>query len=238
MQAQENTQLTDHTDENKCSICGSPMEENHYTEVIWNGEPKYVCSNLACRIKTNPGRYLREEGIPQHYYSTSFETFKGNDPLIEECMNYARKAIGGLLLSGPTGCGKTHLAISCLRVRLEHGIDYEYFQSLPELMLEVKNTFHSDSQWSELDVINKYRYYQLLVLDDLGSEYVSDYTINLLYVLLERRINDGKPTIVTTNLTLPEIEIKYNPRIASRLSLFKIIEIKGMPDYRKIRSSD
>ena len=98
-----------------------------------------------------------------------------------------------------------------------------------------KKDFDDDNRdETESDVLDKYSSCELLILDDLGSEKTSDFTIQSLYLIIDRRYRNLKPTIITTNLTLPEIGEKIDARIASRLSEMKVIEI-NMPDYRKKR---
>lgn len=155
---------------------------------------------------------------------------------------------GSILFTGKTGCGKTHLAVSVVRelVKRGAGVNY-YFTTAPELLLEIRDTFNknskakaaSDDGWNytiqtESDVIDKYSTCELLILDDLGAEKISDFTIQSLYLVIDRRNKNLKPTIVTTNLSLEEIETLIDARMASRLSDMKIIKL-NMPDYRKKR---
>ena len=74
---------------------------------------------------------------------------------------------------------------------------------------------------TEQDVLDKYSKCDLLLLDDLGSEKVSDFTIQSLYLVIDRRNRDLRPTIVTTNLSLEEIETQIDARMASRLADMK-----------------
>jgi DNA replication protein DnaC len=73
-----------------------------------------------------------------------------------------------------------------------------------------------------------------LCLDDLGAEKTTEYAITTLYLIIDRRIRNEMQTIITTNLSLDEIEATLGARIASRLAEMKIIKI-NMPDYRKKR---
>jgi len=152
---------------------------------------------------------------------------------------------GSILFIGKTGSGKTHLAVSILRELMKRNFHINYlFVTAPELLLEIRATFRPSIKKyddygkceadTESDVLDKYSQCELLILDDLGAEKVSDFTIQSLYLIIDRRNRELRPTIVTTNLSLEEIETQIDARMASRLADMKIVKI-NMPDYRKKR---
>lgn len=196
-----------------------------------------------------------KSGIPRRYWGCSLDTFEGNPKLVNECRSYIE---GGMVLSGNTGCGKTHLAISLMK-------EYEYrkklkgyernkamihenpegmyspttirmkFITIPDLLLEIRSSFkESSSIQSEESIIDEYTEITFLVLDDLGSEKTSEYAITTLYIILDRRDREMMDTIITTNLSLAMVEEKLSARIASRMAGMKNIKI-NMHDYRKKR---
>lgn len=107
------------------------------------------------------------------------------------------------------------------------------FVTVPELLLEIRKSFGKEDQ-DESKIVDKYSNVSLLILDDLGAEKCSEWAEATLYIIIDRRNRDEMMTIVTSNLSLPEIEQHLGARIASRLSDMKVINIK-MPDYRKKR---
>jgi DNA replication protein DnaC len=152
---------------------------------------------------------------------------------------------GSVLLIGKTGCGKTHMAVSIARELVKRSLPIRcLFITAPELLLEIRSKFNNNSSsadaWdhdyckTEEDVIDKYSNCGLLILDDLGAEKSTDFAIQSLYLIIDRRNRELRPTIVTTNLSLEEIEEKIDARMASRLADMKVIKI-NMPDYRKKR---
>lgn len=199
--------------------------------------------------KFNPISY----GVPKKYMESTFENFVGNLGLIKALKEYSG---GGLVLSGNTGTGKTHLAVSLMRNLetmewiqycqeninlLKAGVEAstrhksnKVFITAPELLLEIRKSFQNDSEYSESDILDRYSKCGLLVLDDLGSEKTTEYAITTLYILINRRDSQLKNTVITTNLSLAEIEEKLNARIASRLSGWRNMKI-SMPDYRKTK---
>jgi len=206
--------------------------------------------------KKHPEKFMPTYNIPKKYLSYSLDTFKGEPKLIELCKAYAENPIKSLFFSGVCGCGKTHLAVSILRemvasgklmeqlfcretarsgIRFNHQVTSGIFTSAPELLLEIRNTFgDSKDDVTEDEVINKYANMGFLILDDLGVEKSTEWAISTLYLIIDRRNREQRPTIFTSNLSLQQIEQHLSARIASRLADCKVIKI-DRPDYRKKR---
>jgi DNA replication protein DnaC len=167
--------------------------------------------------------------IPKAYRDCRFETFNGNDKMVQGLIKLADTGCD-IVLRGETGCGKTHLAVAIIQYS-----GSGHFTTAPELLLRIRATFgEGQMKETESEVIDDLCHHELLVLDDLGAEKTSEYAITTLYIIIDRRIRDAKRTIITTNLSLKEIEEKLDARIASRLSGMQNIKI-SMPDYRKKR---
>jgi DNA replication protein DnaC len=171
------------------------------------------------------GKY---NGVSKLYKDCSFESYIGNDKLISDLKEIS-KTDKSVILRGPTGCGKTHLAISIIKKQCGNSI----FITVPDLLLKIRSSFNGGAE-TEDGIIAEYSSVPVLVLDDLGAEKTSEYSITTLYIILDRRIRECRQTIITTNLTQQEIEKTFGARIASRLSGMENIKI-NMPDYRKKR---
>ena len=172
----------------------------------------------------------KRNGIPIKYQPVNFGDFRGNDEMVKKVKEYLLTT-SDMIFMGKTGSGKTHLAISCLK---EIHTERARFITAPELLLEIRASFNGGQKGTEQEIIERYCSCPVLVLDDLGAEKSSDYSITTLYLIIDRRMRNCKRTIITTNLTLEEIEKNLDARIASRLAGMKIIKI-NMPDYRKKR---
>lgn len=177
--------------------------------------------------------------IPTRFLYCSFENFTGNEKIVGVLQNMAAiKPFPDLILSGKAGCGKTHLSVALLREFLKTDRASEKkvkFIPVIELLLELRRSFDAGKESeNEFDIIKRYSTLDLLLLDDLGAEKISDWTISSLYVILNNRYNYCRPTIITTNFTAEQIEQTIGSRIASRLAEGRIIQI-DMPDYRKQR---
>jgi len=134
------------------------------------------------------------------------------------CRRYAdtfSPTAGNLLFVGGTGLGKTYLS-ACIAGQLaQKGFSIAY-ESAPRLFEKLnKNQFAPDDQ-SRADAAS-YTGCDLLIIDDLGTELTTNFTIAALYGLLNDRLLDGKAMIVSTNLNVEEIARRYSPQIASRL---------------------
>ena len=134
------------------------------------------------------------------------------------CRQYAKNfSIGSdnLLFSGDTGLGKTFLS-ACIAKEVAaqgYSVAYETAVHLFSNMEQAK--FEGDEQ--ARDKVKQYTACDLLIVDDLGTEMVSQFTTTSLYTLINDRLLSGKPTIISTNLNTDAIARRYSPQIASRL---------------------
>jgi len=127
-------------------------------------------------------------------------------------------------LYGDTEVGKTIYA--CLLLLQEYKNIYMtgnisdnrlLFVSFPEMFLEIKNTFNTTDN-SESQVLDKYKDADLLVLDDFGVKSLSDWALELLYIIINHRYEFNKKTIITSNHSLQELAgILEDDRIPSRI---------------------
>lgn len=122
----------------------------------------------------------------------------------------------GIVLTGPVGCGKTFLAAAIANCLLEDGKEV-LFIVVPDLLDQIRATFDSDYEFSEHDLINTARGVGILILDDLGAHNYTDWTRNKLYSIINYRLNNRLPTVITTNLDLAELEEYVGERTASRI---------------------
>ena len=124
-----------------------------------------------------------------------------------------------LLLLGNAGLGKTHAALAVAGVVLERGYDVIYVSSA-EFFSQLENAhFTSGSNEDEAALMHAVCDADLLILDDLGTEMVSAFTLSALYNLLNARLSGRRPTIFTSNITDGALfEKRYTEKVASRLA--------------------
>lgn len=137
--------------------------------------------------------------------------------ILESCKGYAENfstQSQSLLIFGTTGIGKTHISRAITKVVCEKGYSVIYV-SAPDLFTALENErFNNEKpEYSMRDLTAC----DLLVLDDLGAEFTTSFTISALYNIVNTRLNMGIPTIITANLIPSELTARYSDRIASRI---------------------
>ncbi len=126
-----------------------------------------------------------------------------------------------LMLFGNAGLGKTHAALAIAGIVLQRDFDVIYVSS-PDFFGKLEALhFGSDPAGEEDTLLQTAANADLLILDDLGTEFNSSFLISTLYSLLNNRLGAKLPTIVTTNITDGALlEKLYTEKISSRLSSF------------------
>lgn len=173
---------------------------------------------------------LTEHMFKQNFESFDLSIYKGQSEktpgdvlkvmtkLCDKAMKFSdefEKTGENLLITGNAGTGKTFIS-SCIANRaLERGKSV-YYQSAYKLFEMFENAkFHNSDDDNEA---LKYVYdVDLLIIDDIGTEFITQYTATTFFNILNSRIISNKSTIITTNLTLENIDEIYSARVTSRL---------------------
>lgn len=121
-----------------------------------------------------------------------------------------------LFMHGATGLGKTHLSLAIANIVTEKGMGVIY-SSAPNLFGELEREHFSRQNPNERTFEKELLETDLLIIDDLGVEFSTQFTVSCVYNIINSRILSGKPTIISTNLTPAELEDKYTQRITSRI---------------------
>ncbi len=141
--------------------------------------------------------------------------------IYEMCVQYARKfgpKSYNLFFNGPTGLGKTFLSACIARVVAENGFSVVYDMAGAIFTAFEDEQFQkSDDPATVRDNIKRYLTCDLLIMDDLGTEMKTSFTVSALYELINTRLVTGKKTIISSNLTFEELRGRYSPQIMSRL---------------------
>jgi len=142
-------------------------------------------------------------------------------------------------LWGRIGSGKTIQAVCMMLYSLKDNFVNRHpiqaiFIPVPELLLEFKASYSAKDGISEEELVEKYSKIPLLVLDDFGVERTTDWSFQLLYIIINRRYENMKMTIFTSNFSLNELAEKLgDDRIPSRIQqMCKIIKTKNI-NYRQ-----
>lgn len=136
----------------------------------------------------------------------------------EYCKDYAENFTPnatGLYMYGKTGLGKTHLSLAIANEVIDKGYDV-YYGSIQSIMDKLEGE-HFGRLPREDSIKEDILTCDLLIIDDLGAEFATQFTNAELYNILNSRLLSSLPTIISTNLDLDEIAEKYSQRVASRI---------------------
>ncbi len=200
---------------------------------------------LACECKEAEKKEKRRQqllelsdlGAYRAKSLANFSThFPGIHPAIQEAFevsqDYAQDPQGWLLLVGPNGCGKTHLAAAIANKCLDSG-SVVLFAVVPDLLAHLRSTFAPTAPEGYDKLFSKMREAELLVLDDLGSHQSSPWANEKLFQLLNYRYNSQYPTVITANNDgLSSVDVRIQSRL-SDVGLVDSIVMSGAQDYRR-----
>lgn len=175
-----------------------------------------------------------------HYYSDdTIDETTGSSPLtnmqkvVANCKNFIRyfnKNHDNLLLLGNTGVGKTFLANCIAKELLDRGNTVIYLTAFRLFDILEKYKFGKDEDRS-YEASNQFEYIldcDLLIIDDLGTELNNTFTNSQLYLIINERLLRQKSTVISTNLSLTNINANYGERIFSRIvSSYSVQRIIG-----------
>lgn len=174
-------------------------------------------------------------------YSDAYDPKLGTSPreLMRSNLNICKKyaagfsaASGSLLFSGATGLGKTFLSACIARQIADRGFSVMY-----ETAIRLFGDFETEkfgAQGGDGSLTRKYFDCNLLIIDDLGTEMTTQFTVSALYSVLNTRMMEGKPILISTNLLPEALETRYSPQIASRIvGTFRLIKFAGDDLRRK-----
>jgi DNA replication protein DnaC len=204
-------------------ITASPCECGDTGFVLRDGRAQ----RCVCRYE----RIIRYQ-LPERFHQAKLEDFS---PQIARLVHgWMLEPTDGLLLIGGVGTGKTHLAAAMVRSVVTAGKSIR-FRRAAQLYQAIRDSYDQPNV-SEEEVLSDYIDAPLLVLDDLGTGSFSDHERRYTLEVLDRRLNEKRPTIITSNWTLDDISARMDQRIASRMSGFTRLELKG-EDKRKRKTA-
>jgi DNA replication protein DnaC len=143
--------------------------------------------------------------------------------------DYAKHLDGWLVLLGPNGCGKTHLAAAIGNYQLQKG-NPVYFKVVSDLLDHLRSAFGPESRATYDEIFERVKNAPLLILDDFGEQSGTPWAQEKLYQVINYRYNERLSTVVTSCSTLEDIEPRISSRLADiRLSISFAINV---PDFR------
>jgi DNA replication protein DnaC len=247
------------------------------------GEPKMVWAiPCDCTTGDRTERALQRARVPERYRHCDFDNYETDNEILNasshdlttwnRSLSQAKMFVQrfaqeyspvpgiqsehGILLMGPCGVGKTHLAVSALKtiiLRGHTGLFYDY----RELLKAIQDSYNPENQATEMSVLEPVLKTEILVLDDVGSSKPSPWALETVGHILNTRYNEKRVTILTTNfldtdaasanpslhqprvagMRSPNMEDSLTERVGKRIrsrlyEMCRTLEITA-PDYRK-----
>jgi DNA replication protein DnaC len=193
----------------KVSVEVCPICEGTGWKIISNGGDERA-ARCDCRVQARSKALLAAARIPKRYEHCEldeFDTrFDGSHPAQEKALLESRAFVEhypvestGLLLIGPVGVGKTHLAVGMMKeLILNKGIAC-LFYDYRELLKQIQNSYNDSVKATELEVLRPVFETEVLVLDELGAVKPTEWVWDTVSLILNTRYNDNRTTIITTN---------------------------------------
>ena len=162
------------------------------------------------------------------------------EQIVDYCKSYAEDFTAdnasSLLLTGNTGTGKTFLASCIARRVMDRGYSVLYLSATDAFTILRQDTWafkdEEDDDTFENEKAKMMTDCDLMIIDDLGTEMTNSFTVASLFSLLNERFLRKRPVIISTNLSLEELQARYTDRIFSRLTgEFTFCRLSG-PDIR------
>ena len=176
--------------------------------------------NLNYYEKTIPPNVLPKKESPYKIMKTVYETCKqfadNFDNLSRRDSEAAEDPKRNLIFIGQTGLGKTHLSSSIAAEVIKKGFDV-FYDTAQNILYSFEKARFSRYGTFDFDILDRYMICDLLIIDDLGTEFSGNMSVSSLYNLMNTRLTENKSMIISTNLTIQDIQAKYEDRIASRI---------------------
>lgn len=203
----------------------------------------------VCRERDIRRDRLEDAGIPHRYRACNFENFNERTAELAAAKAIAREFVetypvvsSGLLLVGPSGRGKTHLACAILSELVLTKSVTGLYADFSDLLLRIQTSFRPDADESKEALLAPYAEAEILVLDELGASKPHPWVLDILYNLLNTRYNRERVTIATSNFPdeadplsgeREKLEERIGYRLRSRLyEMCRTVPLRG-EDFRK-----
>ena len=188
----------------------------------WLQEPS-TQESIRKHKKERMERAMKLSSLIPNYESARIEDLKDKSKLHETCTKYIenwpeiKKHGFGYYFWGNVGSGKTHTAAIIANELQKRYLAEVLFLKMPEAVSRVKRSFDTTGKNPDVNLFKKMRTVELLVLDDLGIEKVSDWLADEMYQIVDHRTSHNLPMIITSNQSLDDLKKVYREQVSSRI---------------------
>ena len=204
---------------------------------IWTKCPVCIAESSAEKLRAEAEKAVEESrrawqrklgisGIPERFTSRTLETYSAKSEGQQRALTFASDYAEGFakvletgrcaIFCGKPGTGKTHLAVGVgLKVMARNG--NVLFTTVQRMMRRVKDAWRKDSGESESEVIGLFVLPELLIVDEIGVQFGSDFEKNMMFDILNERYENRLPTLLLSNLTAGEVKNFLGERVFDRL---------------------
>lgn len=229
--------------------------------MIQKGDVREVAKRCACFDDRKISILLEQASLPKRYKNCTFENFDIHNTSHRKAVKICNKFIAnypaqdvGLLLQGPCGVGKTHLAVALIQELVRKKGVPCYFCDFRELIRNIQNSYSSESI-TESDLLNPVFNSEVLVLDELGAKRSSAWVEETIFYIINHRYNNKKLTVFTSNYIDSEEEEedtrdafykkqddslldRIGVRLRSRIyEMCKIVTLEGEDIRKKVKQA-
>lgn len=219
-----------------CESHGDFVSRNVFRSV-WSGCPQCAADRQAAEQRESEEKAaierhrawqkrLGESGIPERFHTRTLESYnarsEGQKRALDFATSYAaefsRSGISGrsAIFCGKPGTGKTHLAAGIgLKVMAGNGL--VLFTTVQRMVRRVKDAWRKDATESESDVIRLLVEPDLLILDEIGVQFGTEFEKNLMFDILNERYEKRRPTLLLSNLMPADVKLFLGERVYDRL---------------------
>lgn len=208
-----------------CKKCGDTgyYELDNKTvmcDCLKNARTEAACEELN---RSSPLRLSTFEDFDLRYYSMDIDERYPRSPydqmskILSFCKKYADNfslSSGNIFMCGKTGLGKTHLSLAIANEVIKKGYGVIYAPAPKIVATLEKEQFSRDRNFTDESMFIDC---DLLIVDDLGTEFSTQFSTSAIYNLFNDRLLSGKPIIINTNCELTELEELYTERFVSRI---------------------
>src|SRR5246127_3816690 len=178
-----------------------------------DGAAGKVAVPCDCGMQERSVRVIERARIPKRYEHCDFESYSTDVGSTQQqrqslqqaklsaqgfVRDYPGSSEKGVLFIGPSGVGKTHLAVAALKELIQRG-HAGLFCDYRELLKEIQASYNPASESTEMRILEPIRTVEVLVLDDLGASKPSAWVLDIIGLVLNARYNERRVTILTTN---------------------------------------